>query len=335
MPRVAATFAVAALVLIAALAASAGGLTSEPELVVDAQMREPNDLLWKGQWGLRVVELAPILALPDAGREIVVAVVDTGVDARHPDLQGVVLGGYDFVNGDPDAADDHGHGTAVAGVIAARTNNGEGQVGVCGSCRILPVKVLDSALKGSVASLAQAIVWATDRGARVIVMSLGGPASTQALREAVTYASSRGVVLVGAAGNSGAAEPLYPAAYPEVISVTGTTAGDALYSWSNRGPTVDVAAPGCNIAPWRGQRYLSFCGSSSAAPLVAGLAGIALARTPGVSGAEVVEAIESTGVAIGNAIRRGRVRAPALLDALGALATEKQARETRRRTFRS
>lgn len=292
--------------------------SAEPELVVEGQMREPNDALWKSQWGLRVVELAPVLALPDSGRNVVVAVIDTGVDGGHPDLQGVVLDGYDFVNGDSDATDDHGHGTAAAGVIAARTNNGEGQVGVCASCKILPVKVLDMQLKGATTILAKGIVWATDHGARVISMSLGGPTPSQTLREAVAYASSHGVVLVGAAGNGGTAEPLYPAAFPEVISVTGTTANDAFYTWSNRGPTVDVAAPGCNIAPWLGRRYLSFCGTSSAAPLVAGLAGIALARMPDAGAAEVVSAIESTGIAVGRAIRRGRVRAPAILTALAA-----------------
>jgi subtilisin family serine protease len=310
------------LVVAALVLALAGGQASKATsdiVVAGQQLREPNDVLWKGQWGLRVIGLAPVLADSESSPEVVVAVIDTGVDASHPDLQGVVLDGYDFVNGDADASDDHGHGTAAAGVIAARTNNGEGQVGVCGSCRILPVKVLDARLKGATSVLAQGIVWATDHGARVISMSLGGPATTQTLRDAVSYATSRGVVLVGAAGNGGTAEPLYPAAFPDVISVTGTTANDTLYTWSNRGATVDVAAPGCNTAPWLGRRYLSFCGTSSAAPLVAGLAGIAIARAPGVSGAEVARAIESTGVAIGDAIRRGRVRAPSMLTALGAL----------------
>src|SRR5919108_6235591 len=221
----------------------------ERDVMLEALDTIPNDPLWSTQWGSRLVGTPRAWDASTGAAGVVIAVLDTGADSPHPDLRGAIVPGYDFVSDDADASDDHGHGTSVAGVIAARTNNTEGQSGVCWGCSLLPAKVLDSSGSGKTSTIAVGIVWAVDHGARVLNMSFGGPAPTGALQAAVQYAASRGAVLVAAAGNSGVDTPFYPAAYPDVIGVAATTDADVRYSWSNFGSWVQVAAPGCNTAP--------------------------------------------------------------------------------------
>jgi subtilisin family serine protease len=250
--------------------------------------------------------------------QVVIAVLDTGAAPDHPDLRGRLVAGFDFVNGDSDPSDDEGHGTASAGVIGANTDNGEGQAGLCWTCSLMPIKVLDAEGGGDSSSLAAGIVWAVDHGARVISMSLGGEGTTQTLADAVRYAARKGVVLVAAAGNEGTSNQMYPAAYPETLSVAGTTQSDALYSWSNFGSWVQLAAPGCNTAPFIDGRYVNFCGTSSATPLVAGLVGLALSARPGATKADVEQALRSTATPLPGAVQYGRVNASAALAALDA-----------------
>jgi subtilisin family serine protease len=248
---------------------------------------------------------------------VLIAVLDTGVDFGHADLRGAAVAGYDFVNGDSNPADDQGHGTAAAGVLAARTNNTVGLAGMCWTCSLMSVKVLDAKGSGSTSTIARGIVWAADHGARVISMSLGGPAGTQTLADAVEYAAGKGVVIVAAAGNSGASTPFYPAAYPAVLSVGGTNSSDRRYEWSNYGSWVRVAAPGCNVSPLRGGGYGTFCGTSSATPVVAGVAGLALSARPRATKAEIEQAIKNAATPIGGAVRHGRIDAARTLAALG------------------
>ncbi len=185
-------------------------------------------------------------------RDVVVAVIDTGIDFEHEDLMGkTVSRGYDFVNDDNDAKDDHGHGTFVSGLIAANTNNEIGIAGVSWDSLILPLKTVDSDGSGYVSWLIDAIVYAADNEADVISMSLGfamGPGdSVPELEEALAYAKSLGVVCVASAGNEGQGV-LYPAAYDDYcIAVAATDYNDTRLSWSNFGPEVDVAAPGTRI----------------------------------------------------------------------------------------
>lgn len=292
--------------------------TAEQDAVFEAlETTTPNDAHWPSQWGLHLTGFVQAWDVTRGLRSVIVAVVDTGVDGGHPDLRGALLPGADLVNGDTDAGDDHGHGTAAAGVIAARTNNSEGQAGVCWNCTLLPIKALDADGIGNSSLIAAAIVRAVDLGARVINLSLGGPASTEALAAAVSYAIQRDVVVVAAAGNSGVDKPFYPAGYPGVISVAASDESDRLYSWSNRGEWVAVAAPGCNVAPGHVDGYVGFCGTSSAAPVVAGLAALALSARPGATGEAVRRAIEtSAGPAIAG-VRHGRIQPSAALSALG------------------
>src|SRR5882762_4010004 len=163
--------------------------------------------------------------------------------------------------------------------------------------------------------LAAAIVRATDAGARVINMSLGGPAGAQTLEDAIGYAYARNVILVAAAGNSGVSTPFYPAAYEHVLSVAGTDQSDRLYPWSDFGAWVRVAAPGCNPAPVVGGSYAIFCGTSSAAPVVSGLIALGLSLRPDALPAEIVQAVTAETDAL-DALPRGRIDAPASLAAL-------------------
>src|SRR5206468_13102282 len=187
---------------------------------------------------------------------------------------------WDFIGNDADPPDDHGHGTAVAGVIAARANNHVGGAGSCWRCLVMPIKVLDSKGSGDDTVIAAGIVWATDHGARVINLSLGGPGTSVELTNALAYATGKGVMVVAAAGNSGTTTQFFPAADPRAISVAATTVTDRRYSWSNFGPWVRVAAPGCNVAPILAGGYGNFCGTSSATPVVAGLVALELSAVP-------------------------------------------------------
>ena len=228
---------------------------AEREVVVEALDVVPNDPRWSSQWGPRVVSAPEAWDTTRGSRSVVVAVVDTGVNPEHPDLSGALVPGYDFVNNDADPSDDNGHGTAVAGVVAARTNNGVGEAGLCWTCSIMPIKALDANGSGSTATIPKAIVLAADNGADIINLSLGGPATTQTLTDAVDYAASKGVLIFAAAGNNGETAFFYPAAYPQVLAVAGTDEADHVYSWSNHGPWVQVSAPGCNVAPLLGGGY--------------------------------------------------------------------------------
>lgn len=294
-------------------------------LVADAQLDEVlhtsgvmlNDTFFSRQWGLKLAGFTTAWQKTHGTRSVVVAVLDTGVNAASPDLAGVVHGGVDLVNGRGSGADDNGHGTAVAGVIAALGNNGIGGAGVCWKCSILPIKVMGANGNGDLATVAAGIVRATDLGARVIDLSLGGPAGEPTLQQAVAYAASKGVLVVAAAGNSGLATPFYPASYPGVISVGGTDPRDSLYGWSEHGPWVRVSAPGCNVAPLLHSGYGEFCGTSSATPMVAGLAGYLLSVRPTATPLQLVSVMEKTARRIRTGVQYGRINAAAALAALG------------------
>jgi subtilisin family serine protease len=298
------------------LRASADVANADQEVIVHALDTTPNDAEWPEQWGLRLTGISQAWQLAPPAQNVVVAVIDTGVDATHPDLQGVVVPGYDFINQTATPNDDEGHGTGVAGVIAARTDNRIGIAGICGGCRIMPVKALDHNGVGDDSVIAAGIVWAVDHGANVINLSLGGPGTTPALSDGIAYAVGKGVLVIAAAGNSAASVPFYPAADPRVVSVAVTTQGDHPYVWSNFGEWVKLAAPGCNPAPMLEGGYGSFCGTSSASPVVAGLAALAVAANPRATAEDIEQALERPAVAMAGFVRYGRIDAPRTLSLL-------------------
>ncbi|MBS3058386.1 MAG: S8 family serine peptidase, partial [Candidatus Diapherotrites archaeon] len=218
----------------------------------------PNDPLYKqgNQWALQKERLNAEQAWDTLKKSssIIIAIIDSGVDYTNEDLDakmpgcnittGCSLGtGYDFVNNDNNPLDDYGHGTHVAGIAAAETDNGKGIAGVCPNCKIMPVKV-GGASSPTAANIASGLVYAADNGARVANMSFGSSSPSTTLETALNYAYSRNVVLVAAAGNLNHNGKLYPAAYSNVIAVSATSRNDSKSSYSSFGDWVDVSAPG-------------------------------------------------------------------------------------------
>ena len=244
------------------------------------------------QWYLSKIEAPAAWNTTTGSSQVIVAVIDTGVLATHPDISGKVLAGYDFVNNDANATDDNGHGTAVAGLTSASTNNGVGMAAVGWASSVLPVKVLGADGSGTYSAIANGIVWAADKGARVINLSLGGSASSQTLQDAVNYAWNRNVIVIAAAGNNGNNTPVYPAAYNNVIAVSATTSTDARPSWSNYGSYVDLSAPGANVLSLSGANsYANWNGTSFSSPVTAGVVALMVAANPQLSNAGIVDAL--------------------------------------------
>jgi subtilisin family serine protease len=263
----------------------------EPDHIARADAIRPDDPGYAGQWGVVRTRVNDAWSSVRGNARVTIAVVDTGVSPM-PDFAGRLLAGHDFVHNDDDATDDNGHGTMAAGVAAAAGNNRTGVAGICWSCRILPVKVLGADGSGSYSDIALGIRYAADRGADIINLSLGGADDSQVLRDAVAYADEKGSLVVGAAGNQGSPVPHYPAAIPSVLAVGAVDEHDARYSWSNYGASwVDVTAPGCNPAQEKTGAIGQYCGTSSAAPFVAGIAGLLASTDPAPSMAEVRQAL--------------------------------------------
>ncbi len=232
--------------------------------------------------------------------DTLIAIIDTGVDLEHPDIKDKIFSpGRDFVNDDDDATDDEGHGTFVAGIAAASTNNNEGIAGVAWNCQVLPIKTMDSDGIGSYWDIIEGIVWAVDNGADVINLSLGGDVPAEALEDAVQYAYENGVVVVAAAGND-TDFVLYPAAYDEYcLAVAATDYNDERPYWSNPGPEIDVAAPGMDIISlvptwYFGPDSLPYGygkGTSASTPHVAGLAALIIGIKPWLTVSEIMTII--------------------------------------------
>lgn len=273
----------------------------------------PDDPRYREQWSLPMID-APRAWDLATGKGAVVAVIDTGIAYKTwdrfrqvEDLEGAsFVEGYDFVNDRPEALDDHGHGTHVAGTIAQRTNNGRGVAGIAFDATLMPIKVLSAQGSGTAADIADAIYFAADSGAHVINMSLGGGAPSLTMAAAVAYARKKGVVVVCAAGNGGRGVVEYPAAYPGAFAVSAVGPTGQLASYSSWGQQLALAAPGGDkrlggdqagiiqntIEPGNVSAtdlYLSFNGTSMATPHVAGAA--ALLYSAGVTDAGEIERI--------------------------------------------
>jgi len=258
----------------------------EPDGMVtgDFLVAEPALLDETMTYGEHVVQAPEAWALLDQPqRDVVVAVIDTGINANHPEFSGRLVPGYDYVNFDETPEDDHGHGTHVAGIVAAGIN-GAGLAGICPTCKIMPVKVLNSSNQGTWSVVVRGINFAVEHGADVINLSLGAASGSETVRLAIEAAVEAGVVVVAAAGNNASSAPYYPAAYPGVIGVSATDNQDKLWGLSNYGENIDLAAPGYRIYSTYhdlntgGYAYMT--GTSMAAPFVSGLSALAAAYAP-------------------------------------------------------
>lgn len=262
----------------------------------------PNDPLYHrssalGQWWLDRIN-APQAWDKVQGTPITVAVIDTGVDSSHPDLAANLLTGVNLLDQSKPPDDDYGHGTHVAGIIAAAANNAEGGAGLASSCKVLPIRVLGTT-GGSTYDVVNGIDYAIKNGARVLNLSLGSSQNSQIEREAIKRALDAGLVVVAAAGNDAlSGNPLnYPAAFPGVIGVTATDNQDKRALFSSYNSMVTVAAPGVDILstlPLRFGRYGFASGTSMAAPIVSGAVALLLMRHPDWHAPQVIEALKSS-----------------------------------------
>ena len=290
-------------------------LYAEPNAIREASL-VPNDPYFPQLWALLNTgqSIRNVAGTPDADADVaeawdahvtgstIVAVIDTGVDSTHPDLAPNLLPGHDYVDGDDDPADLNGHGTHVAGTIAADRGNGIGVAGIAdNAAKVMPIRVLDGTGAGAVSNVIQAYSYAFQHGAKVVNLSLGSTDSSRAEHDAI--AAFPTMLFVAAAGNGGAdgvgdnndALGTYPCAYllPNVLCVAASDNRDQLAPFSNYGTTsVDLAAPGVSIAStWPGGGYSWSSGTSMATPHVSGAAALLWSAAPGSLPTDISSAI--------------------------------------------
>lgn len=334
------------------LARDPGVRFAEPDYIVHAEL-VPNDPRWVDQWGLARIRAERAWDRVRDVHGLMIAVIDTGITLDHPDLKDRIWtnpgeipnngldddqnGKVDDVHGwhffhnctssgscdpmeDGNTRDDNGHGTLVAGIIGADSNNGTGIAGLAWKATLLPVKVLDQDGWGFYSDIADGLIYATDTGAAIINLSLGGTDPSETLRRAVNYALGQNRLVVAASGNN-AQSIDYPAVYPGVIAVGATDRNDQRAHFSNSGPELDLVAPGVSILSTSPSLsgYAFGTGTSFAAPHVAGVAALVWAAAPALTAAQVRSILEQTAVDLGppgrdNDYGYGRIDAGAAID---------------------
>jgi RHS repeat-associated protein len=320
---------------------------AEPNFLIAKDQLNPNDARFSEQWALRNtgqnggqfgadVNASGAWTTTTGSASTVIAVIDSGIDWQHPDLANNQwtnpapgasddLHGWDFVSDSAEIKDEQGHGTAVAGIIAAEGNNAVGVTGVMWRASLMSLRVLDNTGTGDIAAAVEAIDYAVAHGAQVINLSWGTVGESAALKDAIERANRRNVVVVCSAGNGGRelnTGPYYPASFalPNLISVAATDNADQLLSWSNwDARNVSVAAPGTNIFTTRmGGGYWNVTGTSAAAPLVAGIVGLLKTFRPAASTRLIARAISNGARQV--ASLSGKVSSGGVADAAGAMA---------------
>jgi type VII secretion-associated serine protease mycosin len=282
---------------IQSLADSSSVAEAEPDYVRHA-LDVPNDPYFGSSEAayLAAVRMPQAWDVSHGSSGVTIAVVDSGVTSV-TDLSLQLLPGRNMLDPAGDTRDDMagGHGTLVAGIAAATTNNGIGIAGVAWNASVLPVKVLNNQGAGTDFPIASGIVWAVDHGANIVNLSLGGRTLGPALCSAVDYAASKGALVIAAAGNSGASVPFYPAACPGVLAVAATDGNGDFASFSSFGPWVALAAPGIGVmATQNNGSYDTASGTSVAAPMVSGVAALLRAQHPDWSPSEIATQLEQT-----------------------------------------
>ena len=279
-----------------------------------------NDPYLGSEWHINKVN-APAAWDVTQGSGIIIAILDSGVDGTHPDLAAQMVPGFNFMDNNTNTADVNGHGTAVAGVAAASTNNGMGVAGVAGQARIMPVRIADANAYAYYSTIAQGITYAADHGARIANCSYGGVAGSAAIQSAAQYMKSKGGLVFVSAGNNGVDENILPTT--TMIAVSATDETDNRTSWSSYGNFVSLAAPGITYTTSRGGNYDQWMGTSFSSPLAAGVAALMMAAKPSLDSPQVEKLMFSTAVDIGAAGRDiyygyGRVDASAAVKAAAA-----------------
>lgn len=283
-----------------------------------------NDTYFPNAWHLSITGTTTAWDR-SVGSGVTIAILDSGVDASHPDLAGKIVPGYNFFEGNSNTADVYGHGTKAAGTAAAITNNGAGVSAVAADSKIMPIRVAGTDGWATWSALANGTAWAADQGARVISMSFQNPSSSAAVLSAANYARSKGAVVIGAAGNTSGYDAT--AASDAMTIVAATDGSDARAGWSTYGPSVDIAAPGVGVyTTTNGGGYGAWSGTSAATPVTAGVAALIIAANPALKPADVDKILQSTALDLGTAGKddyygHGRVDAAAAVAAARSAVT--------------
>jgi MBG domain/MBG domain (YGX type) len=270
----------------------------------------PNDADYGQQWSLPRIGWDQVYGNVSPGGSATVAILDTGVEASHPDLAGKIVAGTNVITHSGDGeSDPNGHGTAMAGIVAAATNNDIGIAGVgFAGVRVMPVTVLDAQGLGQDSDIIEGVVYAADHGANVILMSFSNPGYSASLQDAIDYAWSQGLVVVAATGNDGSSTVNFPAGDRGVIGVGSTDEMDVPSSFSNIGADVFLAAPGENILTTSLDGYGPITGTSAAAAEVAGAAALMKASSVGTTNGVIVNRLAESADASGTGTQTGNGR---------------------------
>lgn len=253
---------------------------------VNSESKEitPNDRDFVSQYYLREINATKAWSTT-VGDSLIVAVLDTGVDFNHPDLEGKIID-----NSDSSRTDDIGHGTEVSGIIAAKTNNNQGIAGIAWNTKVLPMKVTDENGQARVSTVVAALEKAYNNGARIVQISLSTGQFSQTLKDAVALAQSRGILIISTGGNTSVKELRYPAAFNNVIGVGAVNKAEKVESYSTTGEHISLVAPGSSIYTTSlDSGYAAVSGTSFAAPQVAGTAALIWSVLPSLTNSEVRE----------------------------------------------
>ncbi len=281
-----------------------------------------NDPYYANGWHLPKIG-TPTAWQTSSGRNVVIAILDSGVDPDHPDLVSKLVPGWNTYNNNADTADVYGHGTKVAGAAAAATNNSVGVAAVAADALVMPMRVTGTDGWASYSAIASALTWASDRGARVANVSFYAVESSSSARSAAQYMKNKGGLVVTAAGNYGVEETIAPS--DTMITVSATDSNDNKASWSSYGSFVDVAAPGTSIySTVNGGGYGSVSGTSFSSPVTAGVVALMMSANPALTPADLEKALYSSAVDLGTAgfdkyFGNGRVDAAAAVAATKAV----------------
>ncbi len=265
---------------------------AELDRVLPPDSVTPNDPLYSSQWHLQRVAAPDAWSVTTGNSGIIIAILDTGVDGAHPDLAANMVPGWNIYGNSSDTSDVYGHGTMVAGTAAAYGNNGTGVASLAWYCLIMPVRISDAKGYATYSDIASGLTWAANHGARVANISYMVTTSST-VTSAAKYFYDHGGVVSSSAGNYGTFDS--SADNPYILTVSGTDQNDVLYSWSNTGNNVDLAAPGCvGDTTVKGGGYSSACGTSFSAPIVAGVAALVLSQNPALTPAQVTNILKQS-----------------------------------------
>ncbi len=293
--------------------------TSEPNYI--SNVFAITDPLYENQWYIPDTNFDKAWPKLKNKKVVKIAVIDTGVNSKHPDLKNKILQGFDFVNNDSTSLDDNGHGTFVAGIIAGASNN-IGIKGLFDSAKIIPIKTIDGNGAGTYEDVAKGIIYAADNGAKVINLSVGGYAYSFMLLDAVDYALTKGCIVVASGGNDGIEQEIYPAGYADVIGVSALDQNGQIWNKSNSGKHIDVCAPGVNILSLGlDENYVYASGTSASAPMISALAAMLVSEKPDVSSSVIEKLIMQSAKDLGDK-GRDKVYGSGEIDALSVFGQE-------------